>query len=198
MSTGRIKAGQIKLGDNADNSKNFVIKVPAVADGTLTIERENGTTVASIDANGVVSTPKNVVAFHALSTTATFTIGATITATYTSEIFDTTTACNISTGRFQPTVSGYYQMSGFATVLGTVLTRCFVTLEKRGSSSMTFRGSDLAPYGPNGSEAMSHCSALFYLNGTTDYVYMTVYTAGTTITAGTGKVDFQGVLVAKA
>ena len=39
MSTGRIKAGQVKLGNNADESKNFVIKVPAVADGTLSITK---------------------------------------------------------------------------------------------------------------------------------------------------------------
>ena len=45
---------KIKLGDNADTSKNFVISVPAVADGTLTIERENGTDVLTIDANGFV------------------------------------------------------------------------------------------------------------------------------------------------
>ena len=55
MSTGRLKVGQVKLGDNADNSKNFVIKVPAVADGTLTIERENGTDVLTIDAGGKVT-----------------------------------------------------------------------------------------------------------------------------------------------
>jgi len=52
MSTGKLALGQIQLGDNVDTSKNYVIKVPAVADGTLVIERGNGTDVLSIDASG--------------------------------------------------------------------------------------------------------------------------------------------------
>ena len=55
MSTIAVK--KVKLGDNADLSKNFLIEVPAVADGTLTIKRENGTAVLSIDANGKAVIP---------------------------------------------------------------------------------------------------------------------------------------------
>lgn len=55
MSTISLK--NVKLGDNADPSKNFVISVPSVADGTLTIKRENGTNVLSIDANGKAVIP---------------------------------------------------------------------------------------------------------------------------------------------
>ena len=57
MATGQLKLGQIKLGDNADESKNFVIKTPTIADGTLTIERGNGTDVLTIDASGNVAFP---------------------------------------------------------------------------------------------------------------------------------------------
>ena len=32
----------VKLGNNADTSKNFLISVPAVADGTLSIKTESG------------------------------------------------------------------------------------------------------------------------------------------------------------
>lgn len=52
-----ISLKNIKLGDNADPSKNFVISVPSVADGTLTIKRENGTNVLSIAANGEAVIP---------------------------------------------------------------------------------------------------------------------------------------------
>lgn len=55
MSTIAVK--KVKLGDNADLSKNFLIEVPAVADGTLTIKREDGTSVLSIDANGKAVIP---------------------------------------------------------------------------------------------------------------------------------------------
>lgn len=74
MAKGTVAAGTVKLGDNADTSKNFLIKVPAVADGTLKIQRENGTDVLSIDANGKVTVPgnaqtlQNVVASRALAT----------------------------------------------------------------------------------------------------------------------------------
>ena len=50
MSTISLK--NVKLGDSPDPSKNFVISVPAVADGTLTIKREDGTNVLSIAADG--------------------------------------------------------------------------------------------------------------------------------------------------
>ena len=39
MAKGQLNLGQVKLGDNADESKNFLIKVPAVADGTLSITK---------------------------------------------------------------------------------------------------------------------------------------------------------------
>ena len=51
----QLSLKKIKLGDNADLSKNFVISVPAVADGTLTIERENGTDVLTIDESGGIN-----------------------------------------------------------------------------------------------------------------------------------------------
>ena len=57
MAKGTLALRQIKLGDNADTSKNFVISVPAVADGTLVIERGNGTDVLKFLANGGVEMP---------------------------------------------------------------------------------------------------------------------------------------------
>lgn len=55
MSTLNLK--NIQLGDNPDPSKNFVLSVPAVADGTLSIKRANGTNVLSIDAAGKAVIP---------------------------------------------------------------------------------------------------------------------------------------------
>lgn len=50
----KVATKTVKLGDSADLSKNFLISVPAVPDGTLTIERENGTDVLTVDASGFV------------------------------------------------------------------------------------------------------------------------------------------------
>lgn len=53
----KVKVKEVILGDNADLSKNFVLSVPAVADGTLTIKRQDGTNVLSIGANGKAVIP---------------------------------------------------------------------------------------------------------------------------------------------
>ena len=50
-----IRLTKIKLGNNADTSKNFLISVPDVADGTLTITRESGTSLLSIDTSGRIA-----------------------------------------------------------------------------------------------------------------------------------------------
>ena len=38
----QLSLKKIKLGDNANTSKNFVISVPAVAGGTISLTKENG------------------------------------------------------------------------------------------------------------------------------------------------------------
>jgi len=49
----------VKLGNNADTSKNFLISVPSVADGTLTIVRESDSRqTMAVDVNGKVSFPQ--------------------------------------------------------------------------------------------------------------------------------------------
>jgi hypothetical protein len=53
----QLKVKEVLLGDNADPSKNFVLSVPAVADGTLSIKRQDGTNVLSIDATGKAVIP---------------------------------------------------------------------------------------------------------------------------------------------
>jgi len=53
----QLKVKEVLLGDNADPSKNFVISTPAIADGTLSIKRQDGTNVLSIAADGKVQFP---------------------------------------------------------------------------------------------------------------------------------------------
>jgi len=50
-----LQLNSIQLGNNADASKNFVLKVPLVANGTMSIERGDGAAVLSIDAAGKVA-----------------------------------------------------------------------------------------------------------------------------------------------
>ena len=54
---GKLKVKNITLGDNIDTTKNIVLKVPNVADGTLTIETEAGTDLVTIATDGRISFP---------------------------------------------------------------------------------------------------------------------------------------------
>ncbi len=56
----RLNTRQVRLGDSATLSQNFIISTPAVPDGTMSIARENGTHVLDVDADGNVTFPGNV------------------------------------------------------------------------------------------------------------------------------------------
>ena len=58
--SGAVKLNQVLLGDNADPTKNFIISVPAVPDGTLTIARGSGEVVIKVEATGKVTFPFGV------------------------------------------------------------------------------------------------------------------------------------------
>ena len=47
MASGQLNLRTVKLGDNVDTSKNFLIQVPAVADGTLLIKKEDGSLLSN-------------------------------------------------------------------------------------------------------------------------------------------------------
>lgn len=57
----QLNTKKVKFGDNADLSKNFVWSVPAVADGTFTLAREDGTIVWQIPTpGGAISLSNNL------------------------------------------------------------------------------------------------------------------------------------------
>lgn len=53
----QVNAKTLMLGQNADQSKNFKISVPMTEDGTMTIERADGTDVMKFLAAGEVEMP---------------------------------------------------------------------------------------------------------------------------------------------
>ena len=108
--SGTLNLKKIKLGDNADLSKNFVISVPAVADGTLVIERGNGTDVLTMDASGKVVFPGNSQAW----TNPTRVAGTTYT---NNEVVNIT----VSVVVYNTAASGYYTLDLF--VDGSVVQR---------------------------------------------------------------------------
>ena len=58
--SGIVKVNQVALGDDVDLTKNFKIIVPTPEDGTLTIERGDGTVVLKVETNGSVTIPGGV------------------------------------------------------------------------------------------------------------------------------------------
>ena len=115
------------------------------------------------------------------------------TATFTkvqcnTEEFDTNSNYDNANYRFTPTVAGYYQVSGQITPSGTV-TRLFATIYKNGT---------LFKYGtdyPSGNRGVVSC--LVYCNGSTDYLELYGYVAGSSLTFSGSVSDcyFQACLV---
>lgn len=189
----KLATKTIKLGDSADTSKNFLISVPATPDGSLTIERENGTDVLTVDASGKVVIPGNVVpafSVHSPNSLA-FTANVAKKLQFGQKEYDLTGAFDAVTNyRFQPAVAGYYQISGSFSI--SVTSGEVVALILRNGLAYK-RGS--FPTQGNGSQV----SALVYLNGTTDYVELWGQTS-VSQNASNSQSDtyFQGVLVRAA
>lgn len=140
----------------------------------------NGVDKVIIPATGAVKTPGNVVAFSARpSTTATISTATWTFLIFNSEEFDTTNSFDVVTGKFQPTVAGYYQFN--VAVQGTGATN-ITTVGAGFYKNKTTGQADYyslweAPAGAP--DPAASCSALIYLNGSTDYVLPTTYMTGT-------------------
>lgn len=190
----------IQLGDNADKSKNFVIKVPAIADGTLTIERGNGTDVLSIDANGKVTTPGNVVPTFSVYKSAV--VQSIPNDVYTkislqSEDYDVG-GCfdNVTNYRFQPTVAGYYFIHGQVTFAAAAISLRIAAIYKNGNPM----GQQTFSINANSGDYFSVANAIsVYMNGTTDYVELFGYqSSGGSLDALPGLSSLRGFLVRAA
>lgn len=104
--------------------------------------------------------------------------------------FDTTGDFDATTNyRYTPSVAGYYSFTG--QVAGSAAARLFANIYKNGT--LASGGSD------NATAYRSIVSDILYMNGTTDYVELWVYTSATSIlSAGTSDIYFAGALVAAA
>jgi hypothetical protein len=92
------------------------------------------------------------------------------------ENWDTANAFDSTTNyRFQPTVAGYYQLSGTVTITGTSVT--FVALEIRVNGNETFIGPHQIVPSQTG-DIYINASVLAYLNGSTDYAELWGYATG--------------------
>jgi hypothetical protein len=153
---------------------------------TINLPDSNGTIVTSATAGVPINGP----AFSAYSDTNQTISSSTHTKiTFGVEEFDTNS--NFASSRFTPTVAGYYQVSGAMNFGESVAaTRGIITIYKNGVAAK--RGTDIAATGH-----VVTCSALIYLNGSTDYVELFAYITATTATVASGAVltFFQAALI---
>lgn len=191
---GTLKTNAVQLGDSATATQNLTIRTNA--DGSFTIARGNaGATtqdVLTIDANGRIALPQSVVAFTAwLSVAQSLATGVATKLIFQTKEVDTNNFYDTTTGKFQPLVPGWYQVSGGFQHAGTA-TLALAYVYKNGSLARVIARAD-STGGVAG-------STLIYLNGSTDYVEFWAQQNGTATTAVASQFAcfFQGVLIAKA
>ena len=151
------------LNFTGDTSGNLAFQTAA---GANTITVPNIT--ATLSTNGP--------AFRAgLSSTQSISANTATKIQFNSETFDTNNNYDNTTNyRFTPTVAGYYQVNAMAQLLSTASTVFFTMIYKNGSNYQRLG----ALYG-SASEFGSSGSALVYCNGSTDYIEVYAYIAGT-------------------
>lgn len=171
---GILKTDAVQLGDDADSSKNLVIK--SNLDGTFTLARGNvGATtqdILTIDENGFVSNVQKVL-FSAARHTGSNTIPDAIftRVEFTMLDFNIGNGFDLANNRFRPSIAGYYDISGHIEYSGNV-TGAFVAIYKNGSEYKT--GTRVGSI-TSGSGRAHSVRAIVYLNGSTDYVELFAY-----------------------
>ena len=142
----------------------------------------------------------NVPAFSAyLSTNQSVTSGQYTKVQCNTEEFDTAGAYDNATNyRFQPSVAGYYMITGLVTFRATTSKGEFLaSIYKNGTE---FKRGNYNTINTTNNQSCS-ASALIYLNGSTDYIELYGYLVGVGSPSFVGGVEttyFQGVLVGAA
>ena len=182
---------------NATTSSGIV----ATADNTGQLQLQSaGTTVATISSTGLTMNSGNIIqasnaapSFGAYRSTSNQSFSAN---TWTkvqcqTEEWDTNSNYDNTTNyRFTPTVAGYYQCSA-SWSNDSSSTYNYLSIYKNGASSR------LAIFNGSGGVGAT-ISATIYLNGSTDYIEMYMFSNTGNIQAGSGGTYFQAAMVRSA
>ena len=192
--------GTLKLKSEAGGSVILAANTTAASDLTVSVPPFAGTmaTLVSNTTGPTFSVP-NVVgngpAFSAYkSGTQSFTQNSWTKATFNLEEYDTNSNFDTTNSRFLPTVAGYYQISCTGYINGSS-TDLYMQLYKNGSGMSP-------PFYVNASITTSNFtlsfSNLIYLNGSTDYLELWVYSNGASPSLNNSGTHFQGYLARSA
>jgi hypothetical protein len=183
---------KIALSGNASGTGTFTIASPnSNTDRTLNLPDNSGTVLTTATPGVPVNGP-------------TFNVGVggaqTITSTtwtklqLTIETFDIGSCFDTSTNRFTPNVAGYYQISGNVSMETSSAVSVIVAVYKNGTAFR--RGTR----GAGNSQSLAvGVSTVVYLNGTTDYVELYIFTSVTNNTESDSQFTWMsGALVRAA
>jgi hypothetical protein len=174
----------------------FTLESPATnTDRTLVLPDEAGTVLTSVSSITQNSGP----AFSAYASAGQSVAHSTWTKLQlNTEEYDTDSCYDSSTYRFTPTVAGYYQVTGKATIANTGSNvYCVIRIYKNGSVNYTGQ-SGIAT---SSNYANSILSNIVYMNGSTDYIELYVlhnYGSSQNTQGGIDTTLFQACLVRAA
>lgn len=158
--------------------------------GVLQLASGTGNLVTIPSVTGTAMVSGNMPAFSAYTnTTQAISAAATTKINFTAELFDTNN--NYASSRFTPTVAGYYQLTTGIVVNASNFNDLYIY--KNGSLYQRLYGN----YPSANYYAYGTC--LIYLNGTTDYAEVYVYSSGSvTVASDQAACYFSGVMVRSA
>ncbi len=190
---GKLVIKNLQLGDNITATQNFVLSENS--DGTAKLARGNtGATtqdILTVDANGRVTMPQNVVAFRAsMSGLQSVPNNLVTTAAFNTVITNTGGVYDTATGKWTPGVAGWYTITAkgsFSGATGTGDVRIAINGASVVNQSVTI-----------GTVSNEICvSGVIYLTAT-DYVQVQAYqVTGAANNFGSSNY-FSGILIAKA
>ena len=145
---------------------------------TLTVPSTVGTQTATFPAaTGTVMVSGNMPAFSAyLSSNQSISSATTTKILFDTKEFDTNN--NFASSRFTPTVAGYYQISAATLCVSAAGTQTSTAIYIYKNGNQYKIGSDYS--GAANSSSAQTISSLIYMNGSTDYIEIYGYIAGTT------------------
>lgn len=167
---GYIFPGMMQVGNNDSDDNNFVFDATA-DNGTMLLKRASGQDILSVDIDGKVAFPNNVVpAFSAKNLAIQMLTNNVYTRfLFPTEVFDTNNSYDPATSLFNPKVAGYYQINFMAFLSADdAVYVAEVSLRKNGVDILaTSRSSTPTTQSIWQVRNINH---LEYFNGTTDYV----------------------------
>ncbi len=157
---------------NGNTSGSVTISSPAVSGTTtLTLPTTSGTVLTT----GSTFAGTGPAFSASLSTTQSISTGVNTKVQFNTEQFDTANCYDNTTNyRFTPNVAGYYQINTCVRLRGTSSDNKIMYLRKNGSDYIA-----LDFYSLSIEYFQISASHLIYMNGSTDYLEVFVYTNGT-------------------